>query len=107
MYAIRSYYGNSQWLSESDCLNSAKNVTVDASVLAPSLDGSELLRFYLSEAGHISNLGTLDFSSKDMSGITMTSATLSGSAESFVKLSGSVWDNATLSGFSCHSYNFV
>jgi len=91
----------STWEVQDGCLNTAKNTTIDASSLAPTLSGDELLKFDLSDAQNIIGFSAIDFSSKDMSSMQMTYADLSGSAESFTQLGSSTWSDANISNLTC------
>jgi len=93
---------NTIWQTESGCFNSAKNASLDASMLAPTLSGDELLKFDLSDAQNIKGFSAIDFSSKDMSKITMTYADLSGSEGNFTKLSNSIWSDASINNLTCN-----
>jgi len=89
---------NSTWsIQDGYCFNTAKNTSVDASIIAPNLTGAEIKLFDLSDASNITGLGNVDYSSTDMSSMQMTYATVSGSEDNYVQLDSSVWSNANLS----------
>jgi len=98
---------NSTWAKKDTCINSATNVTLNASVLAPTLSADELLMFELKDATNISALATLDYVSKDLSGLIMTYADITGSEGNFTDLSNSIWDGSTLSNFTCNYCNLL